>query len=174
MANWCDNQLTFSGPKDKIKAIWVKASGGDISLLGAMVPLADEDDAAVVWGTKWDIEIDGLDYFENGDQAKISGWFMSAWSPPIEAFQKFCDKNEGCFGSIEYLEPGNGFCGRWTSTDGDEEYSLDMHDLSNIPEDLQESLGLEQEEEDEEEYIDLDEPDNYCDDLILEDEELKK
>ena len=64
------------------------------------------------WGTKWDIDVDGLEYTDNGDgTAQISGWFESAWAPPIQAYDKFLDDMDGCSLYATYEEGGMDFAG---------------------------------------------------------------
>jgi hypothetical protein len=91
------------------------------------------------WGTKWDIgHGDGYDKLTLKDikNNTIRIGFDSAWSPPIEAYQKLCDM--GFSISAMYYEGGMGFCGRWE--DGSEEF-YDIKGKSswvkeNIPSDI--------------------------------------
>ena len=71
------------------------------------------------WGTKWDVGGEDCPV-EELSQKVISLVFDSAWSPPIEAYQKLTDL---CGFTIEaqYYESGMAFCGTWTS-DGDDIY----------------------------------------------------
>ena len=94
MANWCDNSITISGPKDIITELWKSAQTsqkGEFGLLEAMVPIGewDYDIAVEAWGTKWDVSDEGLELSINGNQAEIKGWFQSAWSPPIDAYNSY-------------------------------------------------------------------------------------
>ena len=74
------------------------------------------------WGTKWDIDpTEGLEFTDNGDgTAQISGWFESAWAPPIQAYDTFLDDMDGCSLTADYHEPGMDFAGIYT--DGDDQY----------------------------------------------------
>jgi hypothetical protein len=74
------------------------------------------------WGTKWDIDPgEGLEFTDNGDgTAQISGWFESAWAPPIQAYDTFLDDMDGCSLTADYHEPGMDFAGIYT--DGDDQY----------------------------------------------------
>jgi hypothetical protein len=66
------------------------------------------------WGTKWDVDTEGLEYTDNGDgTAQISGWFESAWSPPIGAYETFCDDMDNCSLNAYYDEGGMDFAGHW-------------------------------------------------------------
>ena len=74
------------------------------------------------WGTKWDIDPkEGLEFTDNGDgTAQISGWFESAWAPPIEAYNTFIEDMDGCSLTADYHEPGMDFAGFYDN--GDDEY----------------------------------------------------
>ena len=65
--------------------------------------------------------MDGLEFTDNGDgTSEITGWFQSAWSPPIEAYNTFLDDMDGVYISADYHEPGMDFAGIYT--DGDDQY----------------------------------------------------
>lgn len=91
------------------------------------------------WGTKWDIgHGDGYGKLTLKDikNNTVRIGFDSAWSPPIEAYQKLCDM--GFSINAMYYEGGMGFCGRWE--DGSEEF-YDIKGKSswvkeNIPSDI--------------------------------------
>ena len=74
------------------------------------------------WGTKWDIDpSEGLEFTDNGDgTAQISGWFESAWAPPIQAYDTFLDDMDGCSLTADYHEPGMDFAGFYDN--GDDQY----------------------------------------------------
>ena len=74
------------------------------------------------WGTKWDIDPkEGLQFTDNGDgTAEISGWFESAWAPPIQAYNTFLDDMDGCSLTADYHEPGMDFAGIYDN--GDDQY----------------------------------------------------
>jgi hypothetical protein len=68
------------------------------------------------WGTKWDVGGDGMTCeIENG---RISTSFDSAWSPPIQAYEKLLDL--GFSVRAYYYEGGMCFAGVWE--DGDDDY----------------------------------------------------
>ena len=71
------------------------------------------------WGTKWDIDpTEGLEFTDNGDgTAQISGWFESAWAPPIQAYDTFLDDMDGCSLTADYHEPGMDFAGIYDNGD---------------------------------------------------------
>ncbi len=140
MPNWCDNQVTITGPNsviDKIEKI-VKEEDSTNGLLNYMSPMPAElrdttadgsKDKEMIkkhgysdwygwacdkWGTKWDIsEFYGMD--RQGDT--ISFGFCSAWSPPIGAYEQFisdmsANKTDVSVKSY-YYEGGCDFMGEW-------------------------------------------------------------
>jgi len=147
MPNWCSNSITISGSTDTIKQLWDDAHvGDDFGLLNAMVPMPKELDGTTSpsssadkpqplvdgfdnwydwrvqnWGTKWDVSDEGLEYVDNKDgTSHITGWFDSAWAPPIEAYNTFLDDMDGCSIEATYEEGGMDFAGIYT--DGDDQY----------------------------------------------------
>jgi len=142
MPNWCNNSITISGPTETIKQLWDDAQTaheGEFGLLSAIAPMPKELEGTTApsdspnwydwrvsnWGTKWDINGEGLEFVDNEDgTAYISGWFDSAWSPPIGAYEKFCDDMDNCSLEASYYEPGMDFGGFWT--DGDDECFEDL------------------------------------------------
>ena len=136
MPNWCDNTIKITGTDDKIAKLWNTAfpSHGTMSedggLLESMVPLGEwqYDTAVEAWGTKWDINDEGLEFLDNEDgTATIHGWASSAWSPPIEAFKTYQDKNTDVTITCDYWEPGMDFIGSYNN--GEENYYDNCMDL---------------------------------------------
>ena len=144
MPNWCSNSITIQGSTDTLKPLWEQAQTNwkneDYGLLNAMVPMPQElkgtsspsdtpnwyDWCVENWGTKWDIDDQGLEFTDNGDgTASITGWFESAWAPPIAAYNTFLDDNDGCSLYSSYEEGGMDFAGIYE--DGDDDY---MENLS--------------------------------------------
>lgn len=164
MPNWCNNNIEITGPASKINAIWTAATDEENNgLLNAMVPMPSQlrdtvkgtgDDAQTEqydgftnwydwsvsrWGTKWDISTEGLEYTDNGDgTATISGWFDSAWSPPIEAYNTWLENNEDCTLNASYYEPGMDFGGFYDN--GDDLYLEELHEEFKLPEAQQSEL----------------------------------
>jgi len=168
MPNWCNNNISISGPVETIRQLWEDANQEDGGLLSAMVPSpkelndttspsadSDERRAELVekygndnwydwnvsnWGTKWDVSTEGLEFTDNGDgTAMIEGWFDSAWAPPIGAYEKFCDDMDNCDLEASYHEGGMDFGGFWSSENGDE-YMDGLYEEYKLPEDQQSDL----------------------------------
>jgi len=135
MPNWCNNNITITGPKDKITKLYTEAKAGN-GLLQAMYPMPKEledttspapkegkpqplvdgydnwyDWRVNNWATKWDVDVENLELSEDG--TNISGWFDSAWSPPTGAYEEFLAKNEDCSIKALYYEGGMDFGGEW-------------------------------------------------------------
>jgi hypothetical protein len=135
MPNWCNNTITLTGPKEKITAIYNKAKE-DNALLQQLKPMPTELEGTTSpapkegepqplvdgfdnwydwrvenWGTKWDVDMDGLELSDDG--TTITGWFDNAWSPPIHAYEYFLTENEDCSISSLYYEGGMDFAGKW-------------------------------------------------------------
>lgn len=147
MPNWCYNTITIKGSTETIKQLWDDATAVDqdnveSGLLQAMVPMPAElvdtvkgsngddinwyDWRVNNWGTKWDVSTEGLEYTDNSDgTAEITGWFDSAWSPPIEAYNTFCEDMDGVYLEAFYEEGGMCFVGCWDSEGADDHYEYD-------------------------------------------------
>lgn len=139
MPNWCNNTLSIQGPTETVKTLWEEANQEGSGLLDAMVPMPKALDGTTSpspkegtpqplvdghdnwyswrvenWGTKWDVDLEGLEFEDNGDgTASITGWFDSAWAPPIEAYNKFLDDMDNCTLESWYEEGGMDFAGHY-------------------------------------------------------------
>ena len=144
MPNWCNNSITIQGSTETLKTFWEEANQEGSGLLNAMVPMPKAlqgttspdpqpeqgnykgpqpeidgftnwyDWAVNNWGTKWDIELERLEFTDNEDgTSSISGSFESAWSPPIEAYNKFLADMDGCSLVADYHEPSMDFLGEY-------------------------------------------------------------
>ena len=184
MPNWCNNNISISGPTETIKTIWESATAEEGGLLNAMVPqpanvfqgslgTKEREECAEQgipnwydwnvsnWGTKWDVSTEGLEFTDNGDgTAMIEGWFESAWAPPIEAYNTFCDDMDNCSLEASYHEPGMDFAGFYV--DGDDEYLENLHEEFKLPEDQRSDL-----------YNRLDEEYNLSENYDMWDEEME-
>ena len=100
------------------------------------------------WGTKWDIgynsDHNNLALIEEdgaGDQF-IEVSFDSAWSPPINAYDKLVDLGYGV--DAYYYEPGMAFCGRYDEC-GDQYFEIKGDSKwvrKNIPRDVEEAFNM--------------------------------
>ena len=139
MPNWCSNNFSITGNTESIKDLWEAAQtagpDGGFGLLNAIAPIGDWDYGTAVdtWGTKWDVSDEGLEYTDHGDgTASISGWFDSAWAPPIGAYEQLAADFDSCIIEASYYEPGMDFAGFWSSEAG-EEHLDNLHDEYLIP-----------------------------------------
>ena len=81
------------------------------------------------WGTKWDVDTEGLEFKDNGDgTASIVGWFDSAWAPPIEAYNTFLDDMDNCTLESFYEEGGMDFAGHYDN--GSDDYIEGISDMA--------------------------------------------
>jgi len=128
MPNWCNNSFSITGNIESIKDLWEAAqtaNDGEFGLLNAIAPIGEWEYGKAVdtWGTKWDVSDEGLEFIDNGDgTACITGWFESAWAPPIAAYEQLAADFDSCVIECSYYEPGMDFGGFWSSENGDEEF----------------------------------------------------
>lgn len=61
------------------------------------------------WGTKWDFKFDTV---EKVNPHEVKATFLSAWSPPVNAYEKLHDM--GFEIEAFYFEPGMAFAGKWS------------------------------------------------------------
>ena len=161
MPNWCDNTFTLKGPTEKVNKIYQHYQK-EGNLLDALYPppkdmfegnLGEKERKECAekgipnwydwqvsnWGTKWDVSLEGLEFIDNEDgTACITGWFESAWAPPIDAYNRFLDDMDNCSLEASYHEPGMDFAGFYT--DGEEEHMDNLHDEYELPEELRSDL----------------------------------
>ena len=144
MPNWCDNQVSITGPNSVINKIEkiVNEEKDTEGLLQFMYPMPQElkdttadgsenkemmkkyghsdwySWATDNWGTKWDVnEFYGVDRQEiSDDESTISFAFQSAWAPPTGAYQEFVDKHPVSL-EAKYYEGGCDFMGIWDNGD---------------------------------------------------------
>ena len=73
------------------------------------------------WGTKWDVSDEGLEFEDTEDgYATISGWFDSAWAPPVQAYNTYLEQNREVSVVSFYEEGGMDFAGHYE--DGNDDY----------------------------------------------------
>jgi hypothetical protein len=143
MPNWCNNSITIQGPTETLETLWEEANTEDSGLLQAMVPMPSElndtkapsdganwyDWRVSNWGTKWDVDLEGLEFHNNHDgTSHITGWFDSAWAPPIEAYNTFLDDMDCCSIEATYEEGGMDFAGIYE--DGEDNYLEGISDYA--------------------------------------------
>ena len=95
------------------------------------------------WGTKWNCDAQDWMKIENPseDQASVTFWFDSAWSPPT-ALYEFIESNSEFIVTASYLEEGMSFVGQF-SGGMDECYEFsDLYSLEEIPEELVDEWNL--------------------------------
>ena len=128
MPNWCNNSFSITGNTESIRELWEAAqtaNDGEFGLLNAIAPIGEWEygKAVETSGTKWDVSDEGLEFIDNGDgTACITGWFESAWAPPIAAYEQLAADFDSCVIECSYYEPGMDFGGFWSSENGDEEF----------------------------------------------------
>ena len=149
MPNWCENEIKIEGPTSTIHQLWLDARSYESkdngqALLEAMEPIGewDYDTAVNCWGCKWDVDIEGLENWDNSDgTATIEGLFQSAWSPPIEACDAFLENNPHCSIEMTYIETGVGYGG--TYLNGDNESMDELYEESiKKPEDRSDLFNI--------------------------------
>ena len=147
MPNWCNNNITITGPNsviDKIEKI-TKEEDNQNGLLNFMFPMPKElsdttadgskdkammkkygysnwyDWAVENWSTKWEVcEFYGVDrqnLNDSLDESTISFAFASAWAPPIGAYEHFINENSNVSIRASYFEGGCDFMGIWDNGD---------------------------------------------------------
>jgi hypothetical protein len=125
MPNWCENRIRISGSTEKINKLWEKVESD--GLLNTLRPQPDNLKENEYygwridnWGTKWEVNSEDLCVVDNGDGTSyIWGDFVSAWSPPVEAYIAFNEADNGCEVEGWYFELGCDFCGLYNSKEGD-------------------------------------------------------
>ena len=172
MPNWCDNQITITGPNsviDKIEKIVNEEKDGD-GLLNFMSPMPKELDGTMAPSSASDKPQPMIEGF---DESTISFGFSSAWSPPINAYQTFImnmsEKNLDVSVKAYYYEGGCDFMGCWDNGDDDcyapselkstddwwnDGIGADLDEMFNITESMAEyEAEQEAEKEDVTEYV---------------------
>ena len=152
MPNWCNNTLRISGDKEVISRIkdWYEeyqSNRTDVGLFGTFYPLPEElentqspsrePNKALIekygvdnwydwkvqnWGTKWDTGEVCL-VGETGNEISLS--FDTAWSPPIQFYEKLSEDYPKLHIRASYYEPGMDYCGTFDSSGGQcEDYCI--------------------------------------------------
>ena len=159
MPNWCMNSVEITGDVETLEAI--KRCAEHDSLLEKLAPIGEWDygKAVETWGTKWDVS--DVDCHLDPDKNTLYLNFSSAWSPPVDAYQKG-EENHDIRITAHYYECGLMFAGKYE--DGaDFEYSLDFDNedwKDDIPDDIVVHWDLESEYESWKEWQQEDEEEN--------------
>ena len=143
MPNWCSNNFTVYHEDPEMLKKFTQAVN-DCNLFQTFIPMPEalsdttaspyrDSDVSLIekyghdnwyswcvsnWGTKWDISSSSA--FEEGNLVK--GSFLTAWSPPIEAYDKL--SKMGFDIEVIYDEEGGSFIGKYVSEYGDTYYEF--------------------------------------------------
>ncbi|CAB4159250.1 hypothetical protein UFOVP704_68 [uncultured Caudovirales phage] len=128
MPNWCMNELTITGPADKVSA-WAtlhttkyETSTSVLDFNKSVPEPVDEDGNCNIrwqyknWGTKWGAcDTCYLQY----DEGHVTIAFDTAWGPPDEWVSNMYEQFPDLSFSLRYAEPGMGFAGNiWADKEG--------------------------------------------------------
>lgn len=181
MPNWCSNSVTFKHTDEKAIDRIVAAESSDDGLFGSFFPCPEElcidaqlgtDDPELIalykaneqnhgaahwydwcrfnWGTKWDASSVGM---RRVDATTVSLSFDTAWSPPIEWYEKMATL--GYTIDAKCIETGVAFYGSWSNEDGYQEGQFS--NLDDIPQAIVDEFPwIEDMFADEEDYKDID------------------
>lgn len=87
------------------------------------------------WGTKWDFALENV---ERVNANTLTAAFDSAWSPPIEAYQKL--EELGFVVEAKYYEPGMMFCGTYDTALGENTIELGNYTAETVRDAIGEEL----------------------------------
>lgn len=140
MPNWCMNNLTISHD-DPAKAQEFADAFNSGNTCNHYLPLPDGEDwynwQCNNWGTKWDFGADEYDDPVVVENNKVSVSFNTAWSPPIQFYEKLVQLGYNVRGT--YFEAGMAFCGIWDN--GFDNY-IEYTDHNEIPVGLWDEYGM--------------------------------
>lgn len=134
MPNWCNNFIMISGEESNMKPIYDlfnSPRNPEVKtwVMSTLVPENEEFEEIKTsgkfllspyveyWGTKWDIQVNECDMAEL-NPSDVSFSVATAWSPP----ESFCHKLSKMYGvdvTIQFSEPGNGFAGEGSYSNGE-------------------------------------------------------
>lgn len=159
MPNWCTNNITVSHVDPSMMAKFKEAFDKG-ALLETFIPTPPNEDwyffHVKSWGTKWDVGGDDAEFILNEDGLSGSGWFDSAWAPPIAAYEKMTEL--GFLIDATYLETGMTLAGHYTSENGDDNYEYDFSD-TNWRDEIDDEEVIELLEDEYEFYLELEDAD---------------
>jgi len=144
MPNYCGNTLTITH-EDPEMIRRAKAAFAEGEFLNEFIPNPagewNYDWSVANWGTKWDVG-DGAG-IQTWDDHELVVYFDSAWSPPIEAYERLLDLGFTVYAT--YYEPGCAFAGIWDNG-YDDHYDLsDMSSqdvVNDVPDELDEAYSI--------------------------------
>jgi hypothetical protein len=133
MPNWCECYVKIKGEVDLIKDLYDKIKEKQ-EFLNILQPRPEDQEDNWYewnvnnWGTKWDLtedQISELEYTKiDSSMAKIEGYIMTAWAPPLDAFDNYIydvEEEYDCEKEVDikciYWEPGMGFAGMYHNGD---------------------------------------------------------
>ena len=133
MPNYCDCYINIKGEVDLIKHLYDQIQTKK-EFLNILVPRPEDQEdnwyewSVENWGTKWDLDEDqikGLEYTKiNSSTAQIDGCVLTAWGPPMDAFDNYiydveeksdCEKEADI--KCVYWEAGMAFAGIYHNGD---------------------------------------------------------
>jgi hypothetical protein len=161
MPNYCENTLTLSHKdKDKVEKLYQAILNN--SLCNAVIPLPEalrnttaptkEPNEALLaefgsdnwydfcvtnWGTKWDIMDSSSNLWIDGEKTSLTASFVTAWSPPEKVYKKLLE--DGFELRALYFEGGMCFAGIISN----EEDSYYEDSFENIPDEIKDEFGIE-------------------------------
>lgn len=146
MPNWCFNIVTFAHDDPAMIKKVEESFKSEKGLFSGFLPCPEGDDGIswyhwcnANWGTKWDVSESDGNYIEEQNETSIRLYFDTAWSPPIEFYEKMLEL--GFHVCAYYFEPGMVFTGAWE--DGvDECYQDFSGDFDSIPGELVDMFNI--------------------------------
>jgi hypothetical protein len=156
MPNWCMNNVTITGPIEKLEQI--EEAINKNQLFEYLSPIGEWDYGKALenWGCKW--EANEVDYEIDTDSQTMTLNFDTPWGPPIAAYQAGETKH-GLSIEATFYESGMAFVGCYEDME-EETFSVDFEDedwRDNVPSNLVEDWGLDDEYENWKEWQEDDE-----------------
>jgi hypothetical protein len=149
MPNWCQNVVTISHEDStKLNIIHTAVANEnnlEESFFNLLVPRPIEESENWYhwnlenWGTKWDVKVEISEYTDNS----ITLVFDSAWSPPIQFYDKLVEQGYSVLGY--YNEESMEFAGIYNNYDDETfEYGdMSADDIEDeLPSDLNEMFNI--------------------------------
>lgn len=122
MANYCDTKVTISGEPEDLQRLFNKIGETTTFSSETYQELFESVDDVEDWGSKW--QVINPDYYPGDTMLFITG--ESAWGPADGLWQKI-SKDYNVEVTLEYAEPGMGFAGITSWSDGKE---IDRQEMS--------------------------------------------